>query len=371
MIRIQSLYPTKLFSKNATDYLYKYDIASLCKKNDIDFYEFTGIYAVVVCNFYICLTYVLRRIPLLKKVLNNKIYWSLKRWLILPHDFHKNIDLIFTNNFIPINDISCPIILEADFVVYGTSEVTKRKICNQLHLTDRQLNKVTRIVVRSSLSVLELKKRNKGFEKKCVVIPHYMPYLNSIEEKCFLEKWQFTKKIKIVFVGNQAKRKGIDFILKLYNENKVFFESNIDFEIVSNFTDGLLDVPKYFNVSKGLNREQVFSKLCNSHIFMLPTNEEAWGKVFVEAMAAGCVTMIPDVYPLNSYFGPGGICYDLMDTKEIFGILKEFSDNSQLMKECAEKSIHYYQDNFDHKIIEKKYCELFSSVIKEKNSNIL
>ena len=56
-MRIKSLYPEKLISKNATDFLYKDDMKILCNKNNIDFLPFKGWYSMFVCNFYIIVNF--------------------------------------------------------------------------------------------------------------------------------------------------------------------------------------------------------------------------------------------------------------------------------------------------------------------------
>lgn len=368
-MKIQSLYPKKIISKNATDYLYKKDIEELCEKNKIIFLVSNNFICVFLSNFYILLSALLRRLPILNRIMQFKCYWSFKRHLYVK--MPDETDIVFTNNLIPFNKLNCPIILEADFVPYGSSEAIRKKIEKQLYISDRQLNAVSRIIVRSMESVNILGARNKEFADKCVIIPHYMPYIKTINNVEYKEKINSSKK-NIVFVGNQSKRKGIEFLIELYNENVEFFHSRLNFYIVTNFKDGYIDLPKYFKVKVGYSRYDVFNLLKKSHFFIMPTKEEAFGKVFVEAMAAGCVTFIPDVYPLSAYFSEGGVLFNLSNKEKLIIEMKKMLENDSIFEIESNKSLSFYEKNYSPEIVEKKYVELFHEVISnEKNSCFL
>ncbi|WP_305405735.1 glycosyltransferase family 4 protein [Photobacterium leiognathi] len=360
-MKIKTLYPNWLVSKNATDFLYKYDLKSMCEKHDIELDIQGGFLVTFFSNFYILLTYLIRKLPLINRVLRSKYYWGIKRYLYLPSTQFK-YDVIFTNNLIPFNKQKQPIILEADFLEYGSSDEIKARVRSQLYIPTGLLLNVKKIVVRSEESIKKIREQSEFLAEKCIVIPHYMPYIKRINCSELNKKLTCKDKLKVVFVGNQAKRKGIEKLIDFYTANKRVLDEKFEFSIVSNFTDGLINIPSEFICHQGVDREGVLNILKDSDIFIMPTKEEAFGKVFVEAMAAGCVTFVPDLYPLNKYFGHGAILYSIDDDAALKSKMLELHKRLDLRKIKVESSLRLFDEKYSAEVVEYKYIELFRSL---------
>ena len=107
---------------------------------------------------------------------------------------------------------------------------------------------------------------------------------------------------KFIFVSRITPKKNLDFLLRsMATLNK----GEIDLEIVGPAEDKgywgecrqlIARLPPNINVSisGAMRYEEVLERLTQAHYFVLPTRNENFGYVFVEAMAAGCPLIISD-----------------------------------------------------------------------------
>lgn len=110
---------------------------------------------------------------------------------------------------------------------------------------------------------------------------------SGIEENLIIQKeWQEKDKIKILTCGQFIKRKNIDKVIKVCDKYE-----NIELTVVGS---GKLKLEKISNkpIFLGqLPREKVIEKMRESDIFILPSKNETFGMVYLEAMASGCITV--------------------------------------------------------------------------------
>lgn len=115
---------------------------------------------------------------------------------------------------------------------------------------------------------------------------HYNLYLNKYEN---IKKW------KITFVGRLVSYKNVDSIIKALSNIEVEWELNIvgdgaQEEELKKLTERL-NCDDKVNFLGHISRDEVMEVLQDTHIFIMISTNEVFGLVYLEAMAASCLTI--------------------------------------------------------------------------------
>lgn len=169
--------------------------------------------------------------------------------------------------------------------------------------TVKNLNKIKKTIKEAAFTAL-VSKRLKCMLYKYKIVPN-----NRIVKIVYngINKWEIDSKveenvrktkIKILTVANAIERKGIqDILLVLAQLRKKY--KNMEFYLIG---DGPL-LQNYKQLSRDLeindftyflgemNNEDVLHYMKNCHIFLLPSWDEAFGVVYIEAMSQGMITV--------------------------------------------------------------------------------
>jgi glycosyltransferase involved in cell wall biosynthesis len=116
------------------------------------------------------------------------------------------------------------------------------------------------------------------------------------EEKCFVaysginnpikRTWNSKGRINVLTCGQFIKRKNIDKVIIACDE----FD-NIDLTVIGSGKERLRqlsDKPKFLGQ---LSHDEVMEQMRMADVFILPSENETFGMVYLEAMASGCVTV--------------------------------------------------------------------------------
>lgn len=206
-----------------------------------------------------------------------------------------------------------------------------------------------RFIVRSELSYgLALK----FVFKECYVekLDFYLSYLNKSYFSKFipLEK----RRYDIIFVGNQARRKGYDYFLSLISRI-----DGLNVCVISNFSD--FNYPKLSNVTyfSNISFGEVLSKFSESKILLFPTKNDSHPRVISEALCSGCFVLTSSIDSVVSLYGS---LVDFLTWNEDKDILK--------IKELLKLSIDKDRTNkivnrFSSDVTSTRYSEVFSKWI--------
>jgi len=132
------------------------------------------------------------------------------------------------------------------------------------------------------------------------VLPFFLPHLSAIDRKEVEGKYAEIAsggRIRFLFVGREARRKGLEWLLPAFEKLDSLFRGRLELEIISTFADGPVQIPKLPNVSvRGETpRNEVKEKMHRAHIFLMPSRFETFGWVYLEALGAGAVTLAADL----------------------------------------------------------------------------
>ena len=152
------------------------------------------------------------------------------------------------------------------------------------------------------------------------------------EEKIVKREWQEKDKIKVLTCGQFIKRKNIDKVIKAC-ELTVIGSGSQKLEKIS-------DKPIFLGQ---ISREEVLGKMLESDVFILPSKNETFGMVYLEAMASGCITVCSQNDGVDGIIKDGVNGFLCNDVEETIARIIDFEDKD-LILENSYKTIKNYTD---------------------------
>jgi len=192
--------------------------------------------------------------------------------------------------------------------------------------------------------------------------------INNIQPK----KYDFLREINIISVGRLVKQKGFERLIEVFKIfNKAFPNSRL--LICGEGKDGkkLEDYVHTNKMDNNIlllgNRKDVYSLMKSSDLFVLLSRSEAFGIVFIEAMACGLPVMGSNVDGIKEIIKDNGYLVDVDETLEscmkTAKIMIDLIKNKELMKRLKNRSLELVKE-FDIKNTIKKYEGLLNDLSK-------
>ena len=158
------------------------------------------------------------------------------------------------------------------------------------------------------------------------------------EEKIVKREWQEKDKIKVLTCGQFIKRKNIDKVIKASEK----FE-NIELTVIGSGSQKLEKISDKPIFLGQISREEVLGKMRESDVFILPSKNETFGMVYLEAMASGCITVCSQNDGVDGIIKDGVNGFLCNDVEETIARIIDFEDKD-LILENSYKTIKNYTD---------------------------
>ena len=203
------------------------------------------------------------------------------------------------------------------------------------------------------------------YSYKINYIPYYLPYIQKISQEELDGKYSNIDKIKLIFIGKQAKRKGLDLFLNAYAKLDIKEKKKLQITVISKFLDGEINLPQEFIFHKFVNNIQ--EELKKNHILIFLSKQEAYGLVLVEAMASGCNVFTTD-HPIQRSIcnNRGGWFVNINNLNNIVETLKLILNSDlSILKNNALNNIHNFEYDKNPVIVGKKYYNLFKATLEK------
>lgn len=251
----------------------------------------------------------------------------------IVEDGHK-IDLIHAHSYLPAGLASVKLGREKDIPVIVTehaSDVLTKKLVEKRVAYLRE----TVYGAKAFICVGEaLKQAVMGLVDDNTVNIKVIP--NAVDKRFVLREKLATSRFTFVSVGNLLPSKRFDLTIKAFAILAKEY-SNCELKIIGDgiLRDELRRLARQYEVENNVqflgrvSREQVFDELSSSHVFVLPSDYETFGVVYVEAMACG----LPVIGTRN------GGAEDIITEKE--GILIDRNDLGQLVVAMKRMFLNY------------------------------
>jgi len=190
---------------------------------------------------------------------------------------------------------------------------------------------------------------------------------------------------RCLFVGNDARRKGLPFLAKAIQELPPEIRSKIQLTVVSQFLDGAVDLSniaariitekKPPRLSLVLDRRspkqgavslaEVITLMQSSDVFIMPTQADTFGFVFIEALASGCAVVGPRRDPQDWIldYGRSGMLVEPCDPDSIAEAIRSLVENPELRLSLALAGRQRFLTMYYHEVVAQHYRELFEEAI--------
>lgn len=208
--------------------------------------------------------------------------------------------------------------------------------------------------------------------RKSIVIPNGIDDF-WFENKSIIHKKALGKKVKIIFVGNDSKRKNLGTLVKacdlLINKNY-----SIQLNVVGNITDKtkseLID-KSYINICGHVDKNRLLELYRESDIFALPSIKETFGLVYPEAMSQGLPILYSKGEGFDNYFQDGIVGYSVipLDAMDIAKkIIRTINNYSMLSKNSLQ-----LVEEFRWETIAKTYETIYKNIhqLNEESKEVL
>ena len=258
--------------------------------------------------------------------IENKVKTNLDADLVISH---MPSGLIFANrlglNFcagVHVSDIE--VLTNSMYSVYFKSEL------------EEAYKNSSKIACRSFVLKNKFLKLYPEFESKTFVAP------SGIGFEPVKRNWQEKDKIKVLTCGQFIKRKNIDKVIKACSE----FE-NIELTVIgsgSKYKDLTSLSTKPIFTGQLLHKE-VLAKMRESDIFILPSVNETFGMVYLEAMASGCITVCTKNDGVDGIIKDGENGFTTGTTteeiKQVLGKILNLKDQNRILNNSYNTILEY------------------------------
>ncbi len=192
-------------------------------------------------------------------------------------------------------------------------------------------------------------------------VPLFGPHLVSAQES-ILEKHVKARPVNMLFVGNQAERKGLPEALEAYRSLPDAIRRSTSFTIVSHFDKSRLAVPddEQITVHRGLGQAGVIDLMRRSHILVNVAHHESYGMIFLEAMSQGMLCLGPDweVQREILAYGSAGVNVPCDAASISTAMLRAIEDEDWRLA-LAARGFRRFNERFAPSVVAHQYSELF------------
>ena len=218
---------------------------------------------------------------------------------------------------------------------------------------------------RSNLDNLALIMPDQVAKMRC--LPFFLPHLKALPEAYIERKFRDTGKTRLLFIGREARRKGLPETLTAFQQLSAKFPSQLHLKIVTNFADGTVEIPSRPDIELlgETSRDDVQRLLEESHILLVPSRFESYGWVYLEAMAAGCITIGADGDTQREILADGHAGFPVgADPQKIVDTLTPFLTHPETMLPQALAAARHCEAQYFPRAIAKRFEELGREAIE-------
>jgi glycosyltransferase involved in cell wall biosynthesis len=111
---------------------------------------------------------------------------------------------------------------------------------------------------------------------------------------------------------------------------------------------------------------QVLARFREAHVYVMPSRRDSYGFVFIEAMANGCATIMPDraVQREMSADGTAGMLVPAGDSAALTLALLQLIDEPARRLEIALAGHQRYLENYDADPVGRRFTEAFGDAVR-------
>ncbi len=306
-------------------------------------------------------------------------------------------DVLFGHEYMPFNITTrdLPVVFETGALTeelrhyqpFRTPLQMREHIRMTSRLKCRAISQATLVNIREPHGADQFRKQFPELAHKVRSVPPFLQYISSLPFDQVLEKHTSPAKIKLLFVGNDAQRKGLPNLVTAIRGLPPGITSLLELTVVSQFLDGAVDTAginaRIISGGRITLREavgpvcpvikqgpwtvnEVMAEMAASHIFVMPTLADTFGFVYIEAMANGCAVIGPNIQPQSWILdgGRAGMTVDPSSAESVAKAIEALVVNRELRTELATIGLQRFHSTFAAPVVAAQYRNLFVEAVK-------
>lgn len=278
-------------------------------------------------------------------------------------------DVIISQGTFPKNTHNTPVIWEIFFIdpfnFRGGDNLEKSWIYKMSEYN--QIAKSAAILgVRDYYSIDLIQKLMPEHALKARFLPFYLPDLEPLDETVVKEKHGNCEKLKLLFVGGQAIRKGLPELIEAVRIVKQKTSKDFQLTVVSAMADGKINIPTDLPIVHfpGLSHSKVMDLFKESHIYVMPSKHDSFGISYIEGLANGCAVIARDFQPQRDMMddGQSGFLVPPDDISVIAQTIVDLCENEEKRIIVAINGLTKFRNNYYWPIVAQKWIDVFGQI---------
>lgn len=277
-------------------------------------------------------------------------------------------NLIFAQHY-PTNAGSVPVVWEnavIDPEMQLNYHVTQRALDAEIEAKRPLFSKAAYVQVFTEAERSRLARSFPEAADRFFAVPWFNPHLRACDSQ-LLDRHLGADPVRILFVGNNALRKGLPELLQAFTALPAPVLQRAQLTIISNFDRSPINVPTHprIQVLHGATSHVVLQHMRESHVFVNVAHSESYGVVFHEAMSQGMVCVGPRWEVQREFFNGGTAGLNLRcDPTEIRIALEQLIEDEALRSRIAYAAWKRFQDVYAPEHAAAGYHKLFSHAMQ-------
>jgi glycosyltransferase involved in cell wall biosynthesis len=276
--------------------------------------------------------------------------------------------MVFSHRGYPVNAGECPVIWQScildPIMTMSYLGVGEADLWPESEIRYEMFLRATVVQVQTAAERLRLAETYPAIARRLRNIPPFLPYLSAASEEV-LNRHKSPERVEILFVGNDARRKGLDLLIDAFEHLPQTTRRRAHLTIVSHFDGGALPLPKDpdITVLSGIPNTQVLELMRNAHVFASIPRYEAYGFVYLEAMSLGAAVLGPNWEVQREILDNGRAgATSTCDVSSIVRALTRLIEDDSYRMGIATAGWSRFRELYAPSIVAANYAELFQSV---------
>lgn len=220
---------------------------------------------------------------------------------LLRKDFIKSLpDIIYSHGRLPLTG---PASIAPVIWFYGVVDPEMRVAAGQaIETIEKEYKEIehffeaaTSVLFPTKLMMQRHALKFPNMKDKFFYAPFFLSHIKVVSQKECSKKHVDDNILRLLFVGREARRKGLDIFLQAVTQLPEQYQVKLSIDVVTSDTSFPPQFRHLTNVTwhNEMPKSQVQKLMLRAHVFVMPSRFESYGFVYIEAMAAGAVVLAP------------------------------------------------------------------------------
>jgi glycosyltransferase involved in cell wall biosynthesis len=286
-------------------------------------------------------------------------------------------DLVFSHREFPLNAGAVPVVwmnaLVDPEMVKSYFRLSQAQMDEEAEVKGRLFRQATVVQVCTEAEAARHARLFPDIAERFVPVPLFGPHLWSAPESV-LEKHREASPVKLLFVGNTPRLKGLQETLDAYASLPEQVRRSTLFTIVSHLDGGSVDMPSdpRITLHRGLPQADVIELMRASHVLVNASRFESYGMIFLEAMSQGTLCVGPNWEVQRELFDDGRAGINVQCDTGLLreAMLRAIQDGEHRLA-LASAGWRRFNQLYAPSVVAERYANLFRAVAARAPLNTL